>query len=136
MSNNEKFYINGEWVEPQGAETIEVINPATEEGVGTVRLGNHGDVAAAVAAAAAVTTAAAPVAASRFQGAVIQLNEEVQSGRRGAGEAAILAERVSLWTGLKAVEDVKALHVHQTLLDLVGADLIETGVMIHGVYLL
>ena len=51
MSNNKKFYINGEWVEPQGAETIEVINPATEEAVGTVSLGNHGDVDAAVAAA-------------------------------------------------------------------------------------
>jgi aldehyde dehydrogenase (NAD+) len=26
-----KFYINGEWVEPAGRETIDVINPATEE---------------------------------------------------------------------------------------------------------
>lgn len=51
MSNNEKFYINGEWVEPQGSETIEVINPATEEAIGTISLGNHADVDAAVAAA-------------------------------------------------------------------------------------
>ena len=51
MSNNEKFYINGEWVEPRGGETIEVINPATEEAVGMIRLGNHDDVDAAVAAA-------------------------------------------------------------------------------------
>ena len=51
MSNNEKFYINGEWVIPSGSETIEVINPATEEAVGTISLGNHDDVGAAVAAA-------------------------------------------------------------------------------------
>ena len=51
MSNNGKFYINGEWVEPQGSETIEVINPATEEAIGTISLGNHADVDAAVAAA-------------------------------------------------------------------------------------
>ena len=51
MSNNEKFYINGEWVEPRGAEAIEVINPATEEAVGIIRLGNHDDVDAAVSAA-------------------------------------------------------------------------------------
>ena len=47
----DKFFINGEWIEPAGRETLEVINPATEEAVGTVSLGNHGDVDAAVAAA-------------------------------------------------------------------------------------
>ena len=36
--------------EPQGSETIEVINPATEEAIGTISLGNHADVDAAVAA--------------------------------------------------------------------------------------
>ncbi|MDP6145905.1 MAG: aldehyde dehydrogenase family protein [Acidimicrobiales bacterium] len=51
MSNNEKFYINGEWVDPLGGETIDVINPATEEAIGSVSLGTHADVDAAVAAA-------------------------------------------------------------------------------------
>ncbi|MEC7924650.1 MAG: aldehyde dehydrogenase family protein, partial [Actinomycetota bacterium] len=51
MSNNERFYINGEWVEPSGGETIDVINPATEEAIGSIALGGHGDVDAAVAAA-------------------------------------------------------------------------------------
>ena len=27
MSNNRKFYINGEWVEPNGSDTVDVINP-------------------------------------------------------------------------------------------------------------
>ena len=46
-----QMYINGEWVAPQGSETIEVINPATEEAIGTISLGNNADVDAAVAAA-------------------------------------------------------------------------------------
>lgn len=53
MSNNQKFYINGEWVEPLGSETLEVINPATEEAIATIALGNEDDLNAAVAAAKA-----------------------------------------------------------------------------------
>ena len=51
MSNNRKFYINGEWVEPNGSDTVDVINPATEDVIGTIALGTHEDVDAAVAAA-------------------------------------------------------------------------------------
>lgn len=53
MSNNKKFYINGQWVEPLGGETVDVINPATEEAIGSISLGTHADVDAAVAAAQA-----------------------------------------------------------------------------------
>ena len=51
MSNNKKFYINGEWVEPTGSDTVDVVNPATEDVIGTIALGTHEDVDAAVAAA-------------------------------------------------------------------------------------
>ncbi|NKC00015.1 MAG: aldehyde dehydrogenase family protein [Pseudomonadales bacterium] len=53
MSNNQKFYINGQWVEPQSATTLDVINPATEEAIGTIALGNEDDLNSAVAAAKA-----------------------------------------------------------------------------------
>lgn len=53
MSNRTKFYINGEWVEPLSSEVIDVINPATEEPIGQVALGNAQDVDRAVAAAKA-----------------------------------------------------------------------------------
>ena len=53
MSNNEKFYIDGQWVDPIGGETVDVINPATEEAIGSISLGTHADVDAAVAAALA-----------------------------------------------------------------------------------
>ncbi len=53
MENTSKFYINGEWVEPNGTGTLDVINPATEEPIATIAMGNEADVNAAVAAAKA-----------------------------------------------------------------------------------
>ncbi len=49
--NAQKFYIDGQWVEPSTSDTLEVINPATEETIGTIALGGPADVDAAVAAA-------------------------------------------------------------------------------------
>ncbi len=51
MKNAEKFYIDGKWVEPISKERLPVINPATEEPVATIALGNREDVDRAVAAA-------------------------------------------------------------------------------------
>jgi len=50
-SNNLKFYINGQWVNPVVARTLDVINPSTEEAVAQISLGSPADVDAAVAAA-------------------------------------------------------------------------------------
>lgn len=46
-----KFYIDGEWVAPQGSEILPVINPATEGVMGRVAIGSAADVDIAVAAA-------------------------------------------------------------------------------------
>lgn len=46
-----KFYIDGQWTDPAGAGTFEVVNPATEEVCGKVALGSAADVDRAVAAA-------------------------------------------------------------------------------------
>ncbi len=55
MSNHEyartKLFIDGQWASPAGTDLIEVINPATEQVLGTVPSGNGADVDAAVAAA-------------------------------------------------------------------------------------
>ncbi len=53
MSNRQKFYINGEWVEPSTSETLAVINPANEEAIDDIALGGEEDVNRAVAAAKA-----------------------------------------------------------------------------------
>ena len=46
-----QFYVNGAWVDPIGKETLEVINPATEEAYARIALGTKADVDRAVAAA-------------------------------------------------------------------------------------
>lgn len=48
-----KFYINGEWVEPAGRTTLDVINPATEDAFATISMGTAEDVDAAAKAARA-----------------------------------------------------------------------------------
>lgn len=51
MKNRAQFYINGEWVEPSTNQALEVVNPATEESIGSVAVGSQEDVDKAVAAA-------------------------------------------------------------------------------------
>ncbi|OYU40364.1 MAG: aldehyde dehydrogenase family protein [Pseudorhodobacter sp. PARRP1] len=52
-ANMTKFYINGAWVQPNSAARMGVENPATEEIVAEVALGNQADIDAAIAAARA-----------------------------------------------------------------------------------
>ena len=49
--NLSQFYINGKWVDPVKPETLDVINPATEESVGRISVGSAQDVDVAVTAA-------------------------------------------------------------------------------------
>lgn len=51
MRNQRKFYIDGRWVEPHSRQTMDIINPANEEVIGAITLGDQEDVDAAVAAA-------------------------------------------------------------------------------------
>jgi len=46
-----QFYINGEWVDPVDPQHLDVINPATEESIAKIAMGNSEDVNKAVAAA-------------------------------------------------------------------------------------
>lgn len=46
-----QFYIDGEWVDPVEARTLDVVNPATERVMGRISLGSSADVDKAVAAA-------------------------------------------------------------------------------------
>ncbi|MBI5975534.1 aldehyde dehydrogenase family protein [Staphylococcus canis] len=51
MRDQIKQYINGEWVDSASGETLDVINPATEEVIGRIAKGNEADVDKAVKAA-------------------------------------------------------------------------------------
>ncbi|EJC83756.1 LOW QUALITY PROTEIN: NAD-dependent aldehyde dehydrogenase [Rhizobium leguminosarum bv. trifolii WSM2297] len=50
MKHAHSFYISGEWVEPSASKTLEVIDPSTEEPMGTIALGSAPDAERAVAA--------------------------------------------------------------------------------------
>ena len=53
----DKFYINGEWVDPVTPKSMDVINPATEQVCATISIGSAADVdKAAMAARAAFST--------------------------------------------------------------------------------
>jgi aldehyde dehydrogenase (NAD+) len=51
MYDYTKFYIDGAWVNPQGAKKLDVVNPATEDVIGQISAGTAADVDKAVVAA-------------------------------------------------------------------------------------
>jgi aldehyde dehydrogenase (NAD+) len=53
MRDADRFYINGEWVEPTTSGTMDVLDPSTEKPIATVALGGAEDVDRAVKAARA-----------------------------------------------------------------------------------
>ncbi|MHB1539221.1 MAG: aldehyde dehydrogenase family protein [Solirubrobacteraceae bacterium] len=53
VAHADSFYIGGRWVKPSSQETLEVINPATEQPIATIALGGAADVDSAVEAAKA-----------------------------------------------------------------------------------
>jgi len=67
MQRRTELYINGKWVASQGGGAIEVINPATEEVIGSIPAGTAADADAAARAArdAFAGWAATPVAVRR-----------------------------------------------------------------------
>ena len=53
VQNTGRFFIDGKWVSPLGTDTLDVINPATEQPIATIAMGGPADVDVAVAAARA-----------------------------------------------------------------------------------
>src|SRR4051794_36217137 len=90
----DKLYIGGEWVDPSGDGTIEVVNPATEEVIGRVPEGTPQDVDRAVAAAreAFETWSQAPIQARADACAGIS----AKLAERGGGLAALIASELGM----------------------------------------
>ncbi len=97
MHNYNMFYINGEWVKPQGAGTIEVINPTTEEPCGSVPAGNAADVAAAVAAAKAAFPAWAATPSAQRSAILAQLAGKLDARKEDLG--ALIAQELGMPVG-------------------------------------
>ena len=74
MENLQKFYINGEWVTPQSKNTMPVMNPATEEQIGIVAMGNVDDVNLAVSAANTAFEIFSPISIILFKSFPLFIN--------------------------------------------------------------
>jgi aldehyde dehydrogenase (NAD+) len=93
-----KFYIGGAWVDPAKPQTMDVVNPATEEVAGVVSVGSADDVDAAVAAARKAFPAwSATTVAER-----VALLEAIQAEyqKRSADLGAALTEEMGAPTAL------------------------------------
>jgi aldehyde dehydrogenase (NAD+) len=82
MENTLKFYINGEWVDPSTSDTLDVINPATEEPIAKIALGGKADVDRAVAAAKAAFVTFSQTSADE-RGALLERIIEAYKAKMG-----------------------------------------------------
>ena len=61
-----QLYINGEWTDGTGGDVLTVVNPATEEAIGTVPQATAGDVNRAGVAVSGAATSLAPHSPQNF----------------------------------------------------------------------
>ncbi len=97
MHSYEKFYINGEWVQPSGSGAIEVINPTTEQPCGSVPNGDANDVEAAVSAAKAAFPAWAATPAAERSAYIAQLAGKLDENKEALG--GIISEQLGMPIG-------------------------------------
>jgi aldehyde dehydrogenase (NAD+) len=94
----DRFFVGGEWVEPAGTATVDVIESATEEVMGTVRLGTAQDVDRAVRAA---TDAFEPWAGTApHERAELLADVAALLGQRAPEIATLIAREVGMPIGL------------------------------------
>ncbi len=80
-STDYKLYINGEWVNSVAGQTANVLNPSTEEIVGTVQNGNGEDAHIALKAAEAASKAWAATPARRRAEIMYAFTAEIKANR-------------------------------------------------------
>lgn len=77
--NHDQFYIGGRWMTPGTRARAQVRNPATEEPIGEVLLGNAGDADLAVRAARAAFEGWAATPAAERAAVLLRIHEELQA---------------------------------------------------------
>ncbi len=90
MRTIDTIYINGAFVTPHGTEELALFNPATEERIGTVRLGDAQDVRLAVAAAKRTFPAMARTTKAERIAMLLRLRDAVEA--RAGDLAAAMSE--------------------------------------------
>ena len=125
-----KFYINGEWVAPDGAEKIDIYNPATEEKVGQVVSGTEDDVNAAVTAANDAFAVATNLSLTERK-TILQeildgmmerrsdlaqaISEEMGAPLKMAGSAQFGAGTIHFKNTLAVIDDFKFQEIHDNI---------------------
>lgn len=79
MRTIDKIYVNGEFITPVGSEVMDLFNPATEEKIGTVRLGDADDARTAIAAAKQAFLEMARTSKSERVGMLHRLSDAVKA---------------------------------------------------------
>ena len=92
--NRDRLFIDGKWVEPDGRETLDVVNSATEAVIATIPAGSVADADRAVRAARAAFPAWSTLPAEERAGYL----EKIQAGLAARGEelTAVLAAEVGM----------------------------------------
>jgi aldehyde dehydrogenase (NAD+) len=113
MRNVDQIYIDGCFVTPHGEELFDLFNPATEERIGQVRLGDQADARAAVAAARRAFPAFSRTTKAERIGLLQRLHDAV------AARAESLAETMTLEYGApRYFVDFSARHAASVFLDM------------------
>ena len=92
MHARDRIYIDGQWVEASGRGVIEVIDPATEQCIGSVPVGSAADVDAAVAAAKAAFPSWSQSSIEERQGYLNAISAAI--GERGEELAQLITSEV------------------------------------------
>lgn len=116
MNNAHKFYIDGQWVDSRSGNTLDVINPATEQAFISIAVGNSADVDAAVEAAAkafpafSVTSVESRLALLKEILRVYNLRYEdlVQAVSQEMGAPLHFARDAQIWSGRAHLESTIA----------------------------
>ena len=125
-----KFYINGEWVTPNGSEKIDIYNPATEARIGHVVSGTKEDVNAAVKAAYDAFAVAANLSLTerktflqeildgmmeRRSDLAQAISEEMGAPLKMAGSAQFGAGTIHFKNTLAVIDDFKFQEIHDNI---------------------
>ena len=92
MKKHDKFFVNGRWIAPQGREFADVVNPANEQVIGRICMGDAVDAAAAVEAASAAFDGWASTPAAERAAWLLKIQAGLQA--RAEDIAALISSEV------------------------------------------
>ncbi|WP_110971583.1 MULTISPECIES: aldehyde dehydrogenase family protein [Pseudomonas] len=127
MNNALKFYIDGQWTDARSGNTLDVIDPSTEQAFTTIAVGNAADVEDAVSAAAKAFPAFSLTSVSerlallkeilrvynlRYEDLVKAVSQEMGAPLHFARDAQIWSGRAHLESTISALENFQFSEFH------------------------